>query len=239
MKKAAIASVMAVIFLILGLVSPVLAAVPTLESVTPNNGTVSPTVIVPVSVKLTGTNFENGSTIQVNGAAGVTVSNISYTSPTELHATFTIGIGAATGSRTVTVTTSGGVSVETVNFTVNAATFTITAPSGIELGVLNMNATKTGQSGTNGSVSTNVATWSVTATDKKVTNPGFMTKTDPNVKLAHPFQIGKAQGAYSDAVPGITYDTNPAILPFFISQQVATGDAPGAYSIVITFTGSY
>jgi hypothetical protein len=239
MKKAAIASVMAVIFLVLTLVSPVLAALPTLESVTPNNGTVSPTVTVPVSVKLTGTNFENGSTVQVNGTAGVTVSNVTYTSPTELHATFTIGIGAATGSRTVTVTTSGGTSVETVNFTINAATFTITAPTAINLGVMNMNSTKTGFSQTPGSVSTNVAAWSVAATDKKITNPGFMTKTDPNVKLAHPFQIGKAQGSYSDAVPGITYDTNPAILPFFISQQVATGDAPGAYSIVITFTGSY
>jgi len=73
-----------------------------------------------VAVTLTGTNFIDGATTVTVSGSNITVANVSVASATSLTAGFVIGNGAATGDRSVTVTTTGGTS--------GAQTFTVTAP---------------------------------------------------------------------------------------------------------------
>lgn len=89
------------------------ALAPTLTSVTPNSGKVSELV----SVTLTGTNFISGATVNVSGS-NVQVLNVQVANSTTITADFGIDPTAATGARTVTVTTSEGTSAA-VPFTVN------------------------------------------------------------------------------------------------------------------------
>lgn len=91
---------------------------PTLTSVSPNSGVQATTV----NVTLTGTNFVTGAgstTVSVSGT-GVTVSNVLVNSETSLTADFVITGAAATGTRTVMVTTATGNS-GTQTFNVNSA----------------------------------------------------------------------------------------------------------------------
>ena len=92
---------------------------PTLTSVSPNLGTKGTTAIT-VPVTLTGTNFVAGAMVAVSGT-GVTVNTIVVVNSTSLTANFVIDPAAATGARTVTVTTSGGTS--------GGQTFTINLPA--------------------------------------------------------------------------------------------------------------
>ena len=141
--------------------------------------------------------------------------------------------GAAAGTRKISVTTTFGTTTENVQFTVNAY-FTINIPATLNLIVM---AVGISTGNTNGSVSTNVASWSVTAKD----DTGYMKNISSNAPLNNKFEISKDNNNFvdSDSGHGIEYDGNPATLPFYVSQQVTVDDAPGAYTITITFTGSY
>ena len=108
------------------------AGVPTLTSVSPNQGARGDTLVV----TLTGTNFVVGATAVVAGGGGVTVSNVEVGSTTSLTANFVVDGAAALGPRTVTVTTAGGTSggqtftinvrgSATFNFTGSPETFTV------------------------------------------------------------------------------------------------------------------
>jgi len=77
--------------------APTLA--PTLSSVSPNSGTQGQTV----AVTLTGTNFGPGATISVSGT-GITVSNVTVVSSTQITAMFAIAASAPTGPQNITVT---------------------------------------------------------------------------------------------------------------------------------------
>jgi len=235
MKKSIILIIIIVLGLAAALASPVFAAAPTLGSVSPNNGTPSPTVIIDVStVILTGNNFITGATILVDGS-GVSATVNSIDSPTQITATFHLAAGAPAGTRNVTVHTTDGTS-GAQTFTVNSY-FNLSAPATINLGVMTVGDSAPGNS--TGSVSTNISTWSVTAKDVKATDPGFMTKASPYAKLATPLQIKNGpSGIFANANDGITYNSNPTSLPFYVSQSVVTGDAPGSFTITITFTGS-
>ncbi len=79
---------------------------PTLTGVTPNQGIQGTTV----AVTLTGTNFVVGATTVTVGGGGVTVNNVVVGSRTSLTANFVLDPTAATGARTVTVTTAVGTS---------------------------------------------------------------------------------------------------------------------------------
>ena len=92
------------------------AGAPTLTSVSPNQGTQGTTV----AVTLTGTNFVVGATTVNVSGADVTVNTVVVGSTTSLTANFVIGAAAATGARSVTVTTAGGTS--------GGQTFTIISP---------------------------------------------------------------------------------------------------------------
>ena len=90
--------------------------VPTLTSVTPNQGIQGTTV----AVTLIGTNFVVGATTVAVSGGGVTVTNVVVGSTTSLTANFVLDPAAAEGPRTVTVTTAAGTS--------GAQTFTINLP---------------------------------------------------------------------------------------------------------------
>ena len=75
---------------------------PTLTSVSPNQGIRGTTV----AVTLTGTNFVVGATTVTVSGGGVTVTNVVVGSSTSLTANFVLDPAAATGARTVTVTTA-------------------------------------------------------------------------------------------------------------------------------------
>jgi hypothetical protein len=92
----------------------VTAPAPTITGLTPASGEQGHTV----PVTITGTNLLNITAISVSGA-GVTASAAGGGSSTSQSATFVITSGAATGLRTVSVTTASGVA--TAGFTVNAA----------------------------------------------------------------------------------------------------------------------
>jgi hypothetical protein len=117
---------------------------------------------------------------------------------------------------------------------------TVIAPSSINLGVMTVGGNTTGHSSTDGKVQTDATSYQVVATDQKLTLPGYMnTASDGSgTKLTDKLQIGSSPGSLDAAdSPGITY-TDTTDLPFYVSQHVEPGDAPGSYSIIITFVGS-
>ena len=72
-------------------------------------------------VTINGSGFVSGATVSIGGT-GVTVSNVTVGSATQITATLTMASGAATGVRDVTVTNSGGGSATlTGGFTVTSA----------------------------------------------------------------------------------------------------------------------
>ena len=95
---------------------PALGA-PTLISLSPNQGIQGTTA----AVTLTGTNFVVGATTVTIGGSGVTATNVTVGSRTSLTASFVLDPTAATGARTVTVTTAAGTS--------GAQTFTVNLPA--------------------------------------------------------------------------------------------------------------
>src|SRR5262249_215455 len=88
---------------------------PTLTSLSPSSGAQG----TAVPVTLIGSNFLPGASLTVSNP-GITVSNLNVVSSSQITATFSIASNAATGSATVSVSTSGG-SSSTVPFTVNLA----------------------------------------------------------------------------------------------------------------------
>jgi hypothetical protein len=118
---------------------------------------------------------------------------------------------------------------------------TVTAPSSINLGVMMVGGITTGQSSTDGSVSTDATSYQVVATDQKLMLAGYMNIVldGSGTKLTDKLQIGSSPGSlYAADSPGITY-SDTTDLPFCVGQQVEQGDSPGSYSITITFVGSY
>jgi len=80
-----------------------LTALPTLIAITPDKGQVGGNV----QVTLTGSNFVSGAKVNVSNG-GVSVSNESVQSSSQITATFLIGANASLGSALVNVVTSGG-----------------------------------------------------------------------------------------------------------------------------------
>jgi len=95
----------------------VTAPVVAITSVTPNQG--APGAIVPVTI--TGSGFAAGAMVSLNGT-GVSVSNVSIGSTTQITATFVISAGATPGTRDITVTNPGAPGTTlTGGFTVSTA----------------------------------------------------------------------------------------------------------------------
>jgi hypothetical protein len=77
---------------------------PTLNSISPNSLPAS----LSTTVTLTGTSLVGATAI--TPGAGITVTNLTVVSATQVTATFTIAAGATVGTRNVTITTPGGIS---------------------------------------------------------------------------------------------------------------------------------
>lgn len=99
------------------------ASVPTLTSISPASGSIGATV----PVTLTGTNFLSGATVSINNA-GVTVSNVTVVSATQITATFAISPSVSAGVANVTVATANGTSGP-VTFTVGSPAPTLSSVS--------------------------------------------------------------------------------------------------------------
>jgi hypothetical protein len=116
------------------------AAPPVLNSVAPNSGAPGANV----AVTLTGSNFEPGATVAVS-ASGVSATNVTVGSATQITATFVVAATATTGVHNVTVTTSAGTSAPR-SFTVLTPpkpTLTSLAPNAAARGAT-VNVTLTG-----------------------------------------------------------------------------------------------
>jgi hypothetical protein len=157
-----------------------------------------------------------------------------------------------TKSAIFTANYNGNAQIEAISGSltqINSGTITVpvilivTAPSAINLNVLVVGQTTTGYSVTSGSVVSNYANWSVSATDAsggtKTTNYGYMTTNadGSGSKLTDAFRIGKVSGNYyASNSPGLTYNgAGDGSLPFYVSQSVVSNDAAGLYTITITF----
>lgn len=219
------------------------AATPTVTSVTAATGDVNttPTVVIAGTGFIQGTPPVSASVVSFSGT-GITVSSFTVNSAIQITAVLAIGAAADTlaGLRNVSVTIAGVTGTGTGVFTVNTV-FTLNVPGNISLGLMTAGGAATGTS--TGSVVTNDPSWTVTAIDAKVTAPvsaGYMTRDGSKATaLADKFQIGKASGTYVYADTVLNYDANPASLPLFVRQAVASDATAGAYSITITFTSSY
>jgi PKD repeat protein len=89
-------------------------------------------------------------------------------------------------------------------------------------------------------VASNGASWSVTASDGKIANKGFM--VNGTTPLVSPFQLGKDGAGYQPLTSDYTGFMSGTSMGSFsetasLKQPVATGDAAGDYNITITFTG--
>ncbi len=108
------------------------ALAPALTLISPNNASQGQTVVV----TLTGTSFATGATVGLSGA-GITVSNTTVVSSTQITATFAIAANAALGPQNVIVTSSG-IATSAQVFTVNLLppTVSFTNPASGAAGVL-------------------------------------------------------------------------------------------------------
>jgi len=216
------------------------ATVPEVDTVTPPTGTIdtTPTVVI------AGTGFiqatEEASDVSFSGT-GITVTEFNVDSPIQITAVLDIAANAPAGAGDVSVTVGGVVGTGTNVFTI-AESFTLEAPSPINLLLMTVGIDNPGESFEDGTVVTNiVASWEVIVTDEKAAEKGYM-NTDPSgsgTSLGVPFTISEAGVVYTSAVTGITYSGDPVTLPFYIKQAVAAEDLAGAYTITLTFTGSY
>ena len=105
----------------------VLPAAPVLTSITPAIGAVGTSV----TVTLAGNNFVAGATVQVS-VSGVTATNVSVTSATQITATLVIASSAAVGPANVTATTPGGTSGPAVFTITSLALTSISPPNGAQ-----------------------------------------------------------------------------------------------------------
>ena len=221
------------------------APVPVLSSISTTSGTPHATGggAVDISETLTGSSFDTDPTavitITITGT-GVTADTVVVSNDTTITAHFHLAAGPTTMSsvRDVYVHQSGQDSTDVVTFTV-VGYIAITAPSAISMGVMVVGGTTTKSSTTPGTVETNDASTSVLAADAKVSHAGKMDTVGDGsgTLLTDKFQISQTNGSYANADSGFSY-TNPTSLPFYVSQQVVSGDTAGSYQITITFTGS-
>ncbi|HZD31548.1 MAG TPA: IPT/TIG domain-containing protein [Candidatus Angelobacter sp.] len=181
---------------------------PTLTSVSPSTGSQGSSV----PVTLTGNGFVAPLTVNLSGS-GITVSNVTVVSSTQVTAMFNIAANAATGGQNVSVTTAAGTS-GTVPFTVNAAglpTLTSIVPSTGALGT-SVNVTLTGTNFT-------------TASQVRLQGGGL---TQTNIVVVSPTQITATYNISSSAATGahntwvVTSGGSSNILTFTVTGTKST-----------------
>ncbi|HRU80427.1 MAG TPA: DUF3344 domain-containing protein [Methanolinea sp.] len=123
---------------------------------------------------------------------------------------------------------------------VGASSMTVTvSPGSIDFGTMQAGVDETGSSTVSVDVTGGTA-WSVTAS---ANNGGYM--STGTVNLANPFQLSKTDGSGYQAMTSSFADflTGAAGVDgsgtAFVKQAIAASDAPGSYSITLTFTGGF
>ncbi len=131
----------------------------------------------------------------------------------------------------------------TVSGTIGPTVALSVAPAAIPFATMLNGTPATGSSVVN--VTTNSASWSVTATDAKATNNGYMTTVadGTGLKLAAKFNFGQAANP-TTYLPDPSFMSGTAPAPSgttktaYVRQVISVGDAAGVYQIVITFTAN-
>ncbi len=121
-----------------------------------------------------------------------------------------------------------------------ASTATIVAPSGITFVGFAVGV-NSGNSATPGSVAANGPGWTLTVSAPTT----CMTRTGDSAELNHPLTLCTTSGGtfgtigdYRTSLQGSTgYGTSTSFsIPLFVKQTVLASDAPGTYSITLTYT---
>ncbi len=201
---------------------------PTLASISPSFGARGATV----AVTLTGTNLAVGATAVTISGTGVTGSAITVSGTTSLTANFIIAADAASGARSVTVTTVAGTS-NAQAFTVYAAPAvnTISPSFGVKGAFVDISFSGSGFAGATSIV---ISGTGVTATNLNVTSDTAMTAT-------FTIAAGSASGARNVTVVGPGGTSNGVVFTIFgvpaISSIVPSlGYVGGSGSVTITGT---
>ncbi len=224
---------------------------PTLTAINPASGGAGLTI----PVTLTGTNFTVGSTVSVSGT-GVSVSGITRVSATQLTANFAIALTATQGSRSVSVTTSGG-TTGTVNFTITApppkptlTSITCSAISGVPNGCASATSAIRGDTVTVTLVGTALNGASVNVTGGGLLGSGITvsnvqvnsggTQLTATFAVALLTQTGQRQVSVTTGTGTsgtVTFSVaNPAALSF-TSISPASGARGAAVNVTLTGTG--
>jgi PKD repeat protein len=152
------------------------------------------------------------------------------------------------GTYTVTLTATGpdytDTETKTNIITVGDSSIAVTVTdASIPFGTMTAGETKTGSRTVNVDVTGGTA-WYVTAADNDAVTKGYMA-TATDVKLANPFQLSKTgtAGTFQDMTTNfadfLTGSAGSDGSGTAYVQQVIGADAPGAYSITLTFTGGF
>ena len=203
--------------------------VPVLTSVSPASGVQGTSV----PVTFTGANFVAGAMVVAN-RSGITVTNLTVVSATQITATLTIGAGTATGAVSLVVATSGGAS-SAVSFTVNppAPTLASVSPaSGVQGTSVPVTLT-----GTNFVAGATVATTSSGITVGSVTVVSA-TKITATLTIAASAALGAANVTVTSTggTSGAAVFTVKPPAPVLTSVSPASG-VQGT-SVPVTFTGA-
>jgi hypothetical protein len=213
-------------------------AKPTVESTSPSSrgqGASKQTITIK------GKGFVSGATLDSSFGAGITVESTSFTSSTELKATISIESGAATGSRTVTVTNGdGGSGSLTPGFTVNAKpTVESTSPSSRGQGAGKQTITIKGANFASGASANFGAGITVESTS-------LVSATELTAKItiesgaatgARTVTVTNADGGAESLAGGFTVNAGPTVE----SLSPGSGDQGGTENVIVkgtNFAGS-
>jgi hypothetical protein len=193
------------------------------------------------TITIKGKGFVSGATLNSSFGAGITVESTSFTSSTELKATISIESGAATGSRTVTVTNGdGGSGSLTPGFTVNAKpTVESTSPSSRGQGAGKQTITIKGANFASGASANFGAGITVESTS-------LVSATELTAKItiesgaatgARTVTVTNADGGAESLAGGFTVNAGPTVE----SLSPGSGDQGGTENVIVkgtNFAGS-
>jgi sugar lactone lactonase YvrE len=224
-----LAPALIVVLVLFLLPTSVHAAVPTVSSISPINGSLGQTVVV----TLTGTGLSAGGAFVSVSGNGIGVTNVMVNSDTSMTATFTIVPLTATGGRSVSVTTTGGTSA-TVNFQVLAAptltsittvsptnTLTIGTAYGLTVAGTNFAATTVSVTGTSINISGSGITVDPPAASNNTASRTFTVRVASNAS-AGPRAVSVSTSAGTTASININVSTNVA--PGYLVSTAAGQD---------------
>ncbi|MFC2042266.1 PQQ-binding-like beta-propeller repeat protein, partial [Chloroflexota bacterium] len=192
---------------------------PTVTSVVPNSGSQGQML----SVTINGTNLTGATAVSFG--AGITVSNVTVLSATQIETTITIDGDAALEPRDVSVTTTGGTGTLTAGFTVESVA-PVTSPFS---GIVTIDAVAA-------SVGTEVEVYVGTETTPRATTITTIAGWYEAVVLGFPEDVGEVVTFSVNGFPAVT----TPVTPLFASYQPQTvdlaADTGATYTLTVTIS---